>query len=64
MAHWGAQKEVQPVDYDPVDPEEVLDWTEVHEEEVLWAIPLPHRLLLPVHPEEPYYRKVSAHLSK
>ena len=52
------------MDYDPVDPEEVLDWTEVHEEEVLWAIPLPHRLLLPVHPEEPYYRKVSAHLSK
>ena len=52
------------MDYDPVDPEEVLDWTEVHEEEVLWAIPLPPHLHLPMYPEEPCSRKVSAHLSK
>ena len=52
------------MDYGPVGPEEVLYWREVHEKEVLSVIPLPHRLLLPVHPEEPYYRKVSAHLSK
>ena len=51
------------VDYAPVALEVVLYWVEVHEVVVLWSIPLPHRLHLPMHPEEPCSRKVSAHLS-
>jgi len=62
--HWVDQREVHSVDYDPAAPLADLYWVEVHVVADLSVSHLPPRLHLPMHPEEPCYRKVSAHLSK
>ena len=63
-AHWVDQKGVHSADYDPAAPVADLYWVEVHEVVDLSVSHLPPRLHLPMHPEEPCSRKVSAHLSK
>ena len=62
--HPVVQREAHSVDYGPVDLGAALYWRGVHEAVDLWEIHLLPRLHLPMHPEEPCYRKVSAHLSK
>ena len=68
LAHWAvlpvALKAVHSGDCDPVGLEKVDLEKAVHASVVLWAIPLPPHLHLPMYPEEPCSRKVSAHLSK